>query len=160
MFPSKQAKVHVIIKSVSPKKNSTAGTSRYFSVELVTDGTSTCRVVGFDTKLHHKLKAFHDSNEPVLLMNCENKEGRYSSDLEVLVRNTSDMQRSLLNFLLMLQNEKSSPVVVPLQQLPNLSDYQDVSIKVKVTKVRDVKPGVQGSRCYSFFKTCPMGKLC
>ena len=104
MVPSKHAKVHGVITSISPMRNNTTGTSRYFSAEL-TDGTSNRRLVGFDNKLHEKLTTFQNSKQPVLLTNCEVKEGRYNSDLEVVVRNSS----------LSVEVKSTSPPIVPLQ---------------------------------------------
>ena len=135
MLPSKHAKVHGVITSISPMRNNTTGTSRYFSAEL-TDGTSNRRLVGFDNKVHEKLTTFHHSKKPVLLTNCEVKESRYSSDLEIVVRNSSQLQKSPVKFSVEVKN--ASPPIVPLQDLPKLSDYQSVSIQVKVTRVSDI----------------------
>ena len=47
---SKSAKVHGYIQSLSPIKQSSSGSSKYFTCE-VTDGTSSRRAVGFDNKI-------------------------------------------------------------------------------------------------------------
>ena len=137
MLPPKHAKVHGVITLISPMRNNTTGTSRYFSAEL-TDWTSNHRLVGFDNKVHEKLTTFHHSKQPFLLTNCEVKEGRYSSDLDIVVRNSSSHQS---NFLL----RSKIPHLLFFHFQSYTSDYQSVSIQVKVTRVSD-----SHSRCNRF----------
>ena len=132
MFPSKHAKVHGVVTSLSHMKSNAAGTSRYFSGEL-TDGNSRRRIVGVDTNTHQKLTAFQEAKEPVLLTNCEVKESSYTSDLE------AGMQKSPVKFSVNIEElEIASPVIVPLNELPKLANFQTITIKVKVTDVSDV----------------------
>jgi hypothetical protein len=62
---TKFAKVHGVIKSVSPMKKGASGCS-YFDGNL-SDGESSLRIVGFDTKIQQKLQYFHSRKEPI---NC------------------------------------------------------------------------------------------
>ena len=54
-------------------------------------------LVGFDGKVHQKLSEFHKKNE-VAMSNCEVKLNKYSSDLEVVVQNGSELQQSPTKF--------------------------------------------------------------
>ena len=56
-------------------KNNASGTTKYFQGQMC-DEKGSCRVVGFDAKIHKKLKEFHEKHAAVALGNCEVKEGR------------------------------------------------------------------------------------
>lgn len=66
LSPSKTAKVHGYLQALLPIKQSSKGTSKYFTCK-VTDGSTYCRAGGFDPKLHQKLFSFYDKNEPVAI---------------------------------------------------------------------------------------------
>lgn len=88
---SKCARVHGVVTSVSPMKLSESGKSRYFDGEL-SDGKRKVRVVGFDSKVREKLFDSHGKREPVVVSNCEVKCGKYSSDLEIFVKESTELQ--------------------------------------------------------------------
>ena len=94
MASLKVAKVHGYVQALSPMKQSSAGT---FTCE-VTDGQSHRRAVGFDSKVHQKLAGFYERKMPVAIGNCQIKESPYSSSLEVVICNSSDLQQSPLEF--------------------------------------------------------------
>ena len=60
---SKYAKVHGIVASLSRIKESTSGSTIYFNGEL-TDGKTSCRVVGFDMKQQQHLEEFRRRKKP------------------------------------------------------------------------------------------------
>ena len=97
MQVSKSAKVHGLVASLSPMKSNVSGTTKYFEGRL-TDKKGSRRVVGFDAKIHKKLLEFHESHESVAVDNCEIKEGRKGSGLEVVIRNGSVLQTSPTKF--------------------------------------------------------------
>ena len=66
LSPTKVAKVHGYVQALSPMKQSSAGTSKYFTCE-VTDGQSHRRAVGFDSKVHQKLAGFYEGKMPVAI---------------------------------------------------------------------------------------------
>ena len=65
-------KVHGYVQALSPMKQSSAGTSKYFTCE-VTDGQSHRRAVGFDSKVHKKLAGFYERKMSVAIGNCQIK---------------------------------------------------------------------------------------
>ena len=71
--------------------------------------------------------------------NCEIKENNYSSELEIIVRNSSELQRSPVKFALDKSELKSSSAILAtLDQLPTLANYQVISVRIKVGSVGDV----------------------
>ena len=99
-------------------------------MELVT----TVRVVGFDAKVHKKMSRFHSEKEALAVTNCEVKEGKYSSDLEVVVRSSSELTPSPRKFdipaKLFSTSEDTCPVTVG--ELTSIANFARVSVKVKV----------------------------
>ena len=134
MHVSKSARAHGILASLSPIKISTVG-SKYFHAQL-TDGNKQTRLVGFDAKVHAKLAEINKTKEPIAVTNCQVKEAKYSSDLEVMVRSTSDLEKSPTKFDI----DKTMFVfdsVVMLSELPQLANFQTVNVKVKVIKEKE-----------------------
>lgn len=71
--------------------------------------------------------------------NCEVKESTYSANLEILVRKSSDLQKSPLEFDVdpaMFDTMKQ--LCVSLDQLSTLANFQMVSIIIKVLSVSDI----------------------
>ena len=93
----KSAKIQGVVTSLSPIKSNKAGTTKYFEGEI-SDGKSCRRLVGFDAKLHSKLQEYHEKKEALALENCEIKQNRYGSELEVVVRSNSDLHLSPTKF--------------------------------------------------------------
>ena len=88
----------------SPMKSNTVGTTKYFHAHL-TDGNTTARVVGFDAKVHQRLCSFHERKEPVVMSNCEVKCSKYTNDLEVVVRNSCEFEKSPTKYNLSSESE-------------------------------------------------------
>ena len=135
LSPTKVAKVHGYVQALSPMKQSSAGTSKYSSCE-VTDGQSHRRAVGFDSKVHQKLAGFYERKMPVAIGNCQTKESPYSSSLEVVIRNSSDLHLEFPVDVNTLSTD--STVTINLEEFPQLSNFQKVSVKIKVTDVHDM----------------------
>ena len=126
LSPTKVAKVQGYVQALSPMKQSSAGTSKYmyFTCE-VTDGQSHRRAVGFDSKVHQKLAGFYERKMPVAIGNCQIKESPYSSSLEVVIRNSSDLHQSPLEFPVDVNTlSTDSTVTINLEELPQLSNFQ------------------------------------
>jgi len=141
----KSAKVHGVLTSVSPMKSNRAGTTKYFDAQL-TDGKKPLRIVGFDTKLHQRLVDFYESKDAVALTNCEIKEGKYSSALELVLRKSTQLQKSPVKFD--VDNVSSSTrgsTDTTLGELDDLCNFQKVDVGVKVIDARqpvEVKKGL------------------
>ena len=129
--PSKCAKIDGILSSLSPMKTSTTGTTKYFDGEI-TNGKKRLRLVGFDSKVQQKLQQFYENEDSITLHNCEIKESKYSSGFEVVVRKSSDFQKSPSKYELPSRTAADSIVISDLKKLEN---FQPVSVRVKVTTV-------------------------
>ena len=141
--PTKFAKVHGVLTSVSPMRKSASGCG-YFDGRL-SDGEKSLRIVGFDTKVQQKLMDFHSWKEPVALLNCEIKQGKYSSNLELHMRKTTELQKSPAKL-----DADVQPDLIMLDELPQLDQYQTVSVNVKVLIVKieeEVKRGLMKQDC-------------
>ena len=144
LSPTKVAKVHGYVQALSPMKQSSAGTSKYFTCE-VTDGQSHRRAVGFDSKVHQKLAGFYERKMPVAIGNCQIKQNPYSSSLD------SDLHQSPLEFPVDVNTlSTDSTVTINLEELPQLSNFQNVSVTIKVTDVR----------CHIYINNSCMGRQC
>ena len=86
--PTKHAKIHGYVESLSPIKNNLAGTRKYFTGKI-TDGSISRRLVGFDPKIHQALTTFKGKKQPVSVSSS------FSPELEILVHKSSDLQKSL-----------------------------------------------------------------
>ena len=146
----KSAKVQGVVTSLSPLKSNKTGTTKYFEGEI-SDGKSCRRLVGFDAKLHSKLQEYHEKNEALALGNCEIKQSRYGSELEVVVRSNSDVYQSPTKF-----DVASSSVSrhlgsdVTLVELTQLANFQKITVRIKVMAVKEsetVKNGFVKQDC-------------
>ena len=133
MRVTKCAKVHGILSSLSPMKSNAKGTTKYFHGEL-TDGKKKLRVVGFDAKVHQKLCSFRERNEAVVMSNCEVKENKYNSDLEVVVRKSSDFEKSPTKYDVDVSKFSCD---ITLNELSHLANFQKVDVRVNVVGESD-----------------------
>ena len=135
--PTKCAKVHGIIASVSKFKTSGTGCN-YFDGHL-TDGEKTVRLVGFDSKVLHKLTDFRERKEPVAILNCEVKEGKWSSELEIHTKKSTDVLKSPTKL-------DASAIVATLPSgLITLSEMQIKVVSIK--EEEEVKNGLIKQDC-------------
>lgn len=130
--PSKCAKVQGVVSSISPMKPSSSGTSRYFDGEL-SDGQTTLRLVGFDNKQQQKLAEFQDKQEPVSLIECEVKPGKWGSQLEVIIGRNTQVIKSPTKFDVTVPPACQSMFDdMSLDELQNKINYQRVKVQVKI----------------------------
>ena len=67
MPSTKAAKVHGLLTSLSPMKNSARGKSTYFEGQL----SRSVRVVGFDQQQQEKMTHHFENKTPIVLDNCQ-----------------------------------------------------------------------------------------
>ena len=140
----KYANVHSVVASLSPVKFSASGKCHYFEGRL-SDGKSSMRLFGFDTKQQQKLALFHEKKEAVALSNCEVTPSNRGPDLEVLVGRSTEMQRSPTKFdVLTLVCTPSNEIT--LDQLQGLQAYQQVNVSGKVVREGDAVEVKKGFR--------------
>ena len=70
--PLQTAKLHGVLKILSPVKKKEGKTSKYFGGKF-TDGTSTIRLVGFRQDQQKQLTTFSENKTPVSLQDCQIK---------------------------------------------------------------------------------------
>ena len=134
---SKSAKVHGVMTSLSPVKASSSGRSKFFHGEL-TDGKVKVRFVGFDPKKYDTLSEFYKNRQPLALSDCSVNESKYTPDLEVVVKKSTQLLHSPTKFEVpndMFEAGDNEHVTIDeISQLPN---YQRVSVTVKVVVEND-----------------------
>ena len=86
------AEFHAAIEFLSPMKKSNSGREYYHG--KVTDGGSSFRIAGFDSKSRAKLSAISAAKSPVHLTNCRVKKSNYDDAMEVIVRPTTEIEPS------------------------------------------------------------------
>lgn len=125
-------------------KDSSSGSKRYFDGKL-TDGKTSCRLVGFDTKQQQRLEEFREKKEAVALVNCEVRSSKWNPQLEVMVNRRTEVQKSPAEFdVATLATSASSEI--GLDQLQGLQNYQEVTARVKVVSTEEesvVKGGLR-----------------
>ena len=119
-----------VVASLSPVKP-----SRYFDGEL-TDGETVIRLVGFDKTKRQELQSFCESNIPVTLTDCLIQKNKFKSCLEVVLKSHTKIEPSTSEFNVTdLRTVGSSTIL--LNQMHEFSDYQRVTVRVKVVKVHE-----------------------
>ena len=122
--PTPHATVHGMLASLSPLKP-----SKYFEAEL-TDGNQCIRMVGLDKSQQVKLQPFFDKGLPVKLQNCQIKKNRFDQ-LEVIVRNSTQIELSPTKYNIK-DLETIGSKEITLEDLDSCSEYEKVTVKVKV----------------------------
>ena len=115
-----------------------------------TDGNKTLRVVGFDTKIQQKLADFETTKEPVALLNCEVKEGKWNSGLEVHMRKSTEVQKSPTKLCAEAITTSLSTGLITLDQLHTIDNFQRINVNIKVITVKpeeEVKKGLLKQDC-------------
>ena len=87
----------------------------------------------------------HQNKQALSLSNCEVKEDKYSSDLEVVVRKSSEPRQSYSKFEVSPNMFDETDDHITIREIPRLVNYQRVSVKVKVIGEEDataVKKGL------------------
>ena len=134
--PSKCAKLHGVLSSISPMKTSTSGATKYFDGEL-TDGQTSLRIVGFDNKQQQKLAEFQHERQPVSLVNCEVKHSKWGSQLEIVMGKNTQILKCPNKFDVAVP---TCPKVdnISLDELQDKINYQRVNVMIKVLAEKEV----------------------
>ena len=128
--PLANASVHASITALSPVRK--GKNSMYFD-GTVTDGTTHLRLVGFDSDQQKKLASFLASGQPAHLTNCEIKTSRQGEKLEILLKKFTDISKSPKKINIPEEDlDVNMPSVVKLSQLPQIQDFQRISLDIKV----------------------------
>ena len=134
--PSRNAKIHGILTALSPMKKSR--TCQYFDGEL-SDGKKNMRLFGFDSArgVRRKLEELQGKDATITLSNCEVKHSRQGETLEILIGKDSRVDVSDRDFDISdIPNAKYGKTI-SLDQLPDLDQFQRVSVTVKALRVDD-----------------------
>ena len=127
---SASATVHALIASVSPLKP-----SRYFDGEI-TDGDSVIRIVGFDKVQRQMLHTYCNQKTPISLKNCQIQRNKYHGKLEVVLKGNTKIEQSSIEFEIPDMRTIGSPLI-PLCNLDEYEEYDKVTIRAKVIKVKE-----------------------
>ena len=127
----------------------TSGKTKYFEGEL-TDGVTSLRFVGFDAKQQKKLMEFQDKKQSVALVNCEVKPNKWSSELEVVMSNSTQVVTSPTKFDITMIPTTKHHEEVSLDQLQDKTNYQRITVLVKILdqkEVMEIHPGLSKQDC-------------
>ena len=136
MHVTKHAKIHGVMTGISPIKESKNGKSKYFNGKIC-DGKSSAGFVCFDKKMHERLSSISQKKEP-LVSNCEVKESKYFTGLEVVVRNSSEVHSSPKKMNVpesMFAKTKEN--LVAIEEVSGIANYEVVAVRVKVVSEED-----------------------
>ena len=89
------ANVHGVLMQLSPVKKGKR--SNFFEGQM-SDGTSRMHFVGFKAEQRKKLVDFSQSGKPVELKDCEIKVSRQGHQMEVLLKNSTEISTSRKTF--------------------------------------------------------------
>ena len=144
--PSKAAKVHGVLTSLSPMKVN-PGKVGYFEGKLA-DETCSLRIVGFNTSQQRQLSTNHDQHNSITLNNCEIQKSKYGEQMEVLLKSSTAIATSPKKIQIdTIASTSSHGDAITLSQLQTESVilYQSVQVSIKVLQIKavvEVKPGL------------------
>ena len=127
--PIPSANLHGVVKNLSPVKK---GRNSIYFDGVLTDGTSTLRLVGFRTDQQKRLSTFSRDRTPVSLQNCEVKQSRQGHTMEVMLKNSTHIVQSSKEIPMPDDPEPEEPSVVTLLQLKKIQPFQKITTNVKV----------------------------
>ena len=88
--------------------------------------------------MHSKLQECHEKKEALALENCEIKQNRYGSELEVLVRSNSDLHLSPTKFdVAASAMSRDLGGEVSLAELTQVSNFKKICVRVKIMAVKE-----------------------
>ena len=130
--PADSASVHGVVTYISPVKKSQKG-SNYFNATL-SDGTTTCRVVGFKESQQERLKEAMEKQETIGFGDCQVKKAKRGFDaMEVLLKRTTSIGPSPKKFK--VDRTRDEEKVIPLEEVKVLEEFEKVAVRTKVLKV-------------------------
>ena len=138
--PYPTANLHGVIKTLSPVKK--GRNSNYFD-GVLTDGTSTLRLVGFRSEQQKRLNSFSRKKTPVSLQNCEIKPSRQGHSMEVMLKTATQILHSPKVIEVTDEDVPETPQVRTLLQIPQIQPFPKIAADVKVILKKDpiIVPG-------------------
>lgn len=115
--------VHAVVTKVSPLKKARSGNS-YFE-GYVSDGNSSLRMVGFDSKLQEELESYCNTERAAVLRNCVIQKSLGGDKMEIKLNNRTKIAQS------------PKKIVINIIHLEDLSSNfgKIVSVKVKIVDI-------------------------
>ena len=95
--------------------------NNYFEGEI-TDGVAVIRIVGFDRTHYSQMVQFWHKKMMVTLNNCQIKQSKFATDLEILFRNYTTLERSDVTFDLSNWDMLGTKLL-DIAQLPTTKEY-------------------------------------
>ena len=89
--PISSANVHVVVTALSPLKQ---GRKSVYFDGVVSDGSTSRRVVAFSEKQLKTLKGFKESKMPAELQDCQVKHGVHGEEMEIVIKKGSKIRPS------------------------------------------------------------------
>lgn len=128
--PLSNASLHAAITSLSPVKK---GKNSVYFDGIMSDGSSYIRVVGFSADQQKKLASLLELKEPTHLTNCEIKRSCQGDKMEIMLKKFTDIAKSPKKITAPEEYVSiDTPMLISLDQLPDIQDFQRVSIDIKV----------------------------
>lgn len=93
--PLSNATVHGVATLISPVKK---GRACNFFDGALTDGSTKVCLVGFNSAQQRNIKQFVDSKEALQLSDCEIKQARRGSNMEIMLKGTTEIKASPRKF--------------------------------------------------------------
>ena len=90
---------------------------------------------------------FHSRKEPVALVNCQVKESKFSSTLELHMHKNTEVLKSPTKLDASAITSNSSSDLITLDELPKLDQYQTVSVNLKVINIKSEEEGLVKQDC-------------
>lgn len=137
--PTHNAVLHGALTSVSPIKKGRMNI--YFFDATLADKTSSVRVVGFSPQHQLQLQDLHKAKSPVELVNCVVKHSRQGQGYDIMLKSNTEIKLSpkKLDMDVIISSSNPGPKPINLDQLNALSQYDKVSVRIKVLKLKEVE---------------------
>ena len=102
----------------------------------MTDGVAVIRIVGFDRAHHSQMVQFWHKKKTVAFKNCQIKQSKFATSLEILLRNYTSLEPSDVTFDLSSWDMLGTKLL-DISQLPTTNEYERVTLHAQVIKVAD-----------------------
>ena len=127
--PFQTANLHGVLKTLSPVKK--GKTCRYFD-GVLTDGTSTMRLVGFRQDQQKRLITFSENKTPISLQDCQIKVSRQGNQMEALLKNGTKISPSTRKFDIPEGDDADTSAAITMAEIQEIQPFDKVSASVKV----------------------------